>query len=153
MPSLHHTVNTFHLGYKNQSVYGVRCTSRCLFWDKYKTHKYSVGREHDYWLLNTLLHYITSRLLRCINPQLTNVVYIYMQLLVKPEILTSYIYIYIWTYVWQRWKPSFSIFCIMFQNWFNAESYPVSQLYVNTLLITDGIQFGTLRVNITPQNE
>jgi len=31
--------NTFHLGYKNQSVllYGGRI--RCLFWDKYKTHK------------------------------------------------------------------------------------------------------------------
>ena len=27
---------------------------------------------------------------------------LYMELLVKPEMLTSYIYIYIWTYVWQR---------------------------------------------------
>jgi hypothetical protein len=49
-----------------------------------------------------------------------------MELLVKPEILTSYIYI----------------------------SYPVAQLCVNTLLatkvtpITDGILFGTLRVNV-----
>ena len=33
-------VNTFHLGYKNQSVYAVSGTSRCLFSDKYKTHKY-----------------------------------------------------------------------------------------------------------------
>jgi len=33
-------VNTFHLDYKNQSVYTVSCTSRCLFLDKYKTHKY-----------------------------------------------------------------------------------------------------------------
>jgi hypothetical protein len=46
-----------------------------------------------------------------------------MELLVKPEILTAYIYI----------------------------SYPVAQLCVNTLaatkitLITDGIEFGTLR--------
>ena len=32
-------VNTFHLGCKNQSVYAVSGTSRCLFSDKYKTHK------------------------------------------------------------------------------------------------------------------
>jgi len=37
-------VNTFHLGYKNQSVYDVSGTSRCLFTDKYITLKYSVGR-------------------------------------------------------------------------------------------------------------
>jgi hypothetical protein len=51
-----------------------------------------------------------------------------MEFLVKPEILTSYIYIYIYV------------------------SYPVAQLCVSTLLatkvtiITDGILFGTLRV-------
>ena len=28
---------TFQLGYKNQSVYAVSGTSRCLFWDAYKT--------------------------------------------------------------------------------------------------------------------
>ena len=28
-------VNTFHIGYKNQSVYAVSGTSRCLFSDKY----------------------------------------------------------------------------------------------------------------------
>jgi len=29
----------FHLGYKNQSVDAISGTSRCLFSDKYKTHK------------------------------------------------------------------------------------------------------------------
>jgi hypothetical protein len=43
---------------------------------------------------------------------------------------------YIWTYVWQRWKPSLSICCTMFQHWINAESFPVSQLCVNTLPAT-----------------
>jgi hypothetical protein len=44
--------------------------------------------------------------------------------------------VYIWTYVWQRWKPSLSICCKMFQHRINAESYPVAQLCVNTLLTT-----------------
>jgi hypothetical protein len=35
-PSPYRAVNTFHLGYKNQSVYGVSGTSRSLFSDKYK---------------------------------------------------------------------------------------------------------------------
>jgi hypothetical protein len=53
--------------------------------------------------------------------------------------------LYIWTYVWQRWKASLSICCTLFQHWINVESYPVSQLCVDTLpatkvtLITDGI--------------
>jgi hypothetical protein len=72
------------------------------------------------------------------------------------SLLMSYIYgapcktrtfnvIYIWTYVWQRCKPSLSICSTMFQHLMNAESFPVAQLCVNTLpdtkvtLITDGI--------------
>ena len=42
----------FHLGYKNQSVYAVSGTSRCLFSDKHKTNKYSVGRAYSCWMLN-----------------------------------------------------------------------------------------------------
>ena len=37
----------FHLRYKNQSVYTVSGTSRCLFSGKYKTQKYSVGRTYN----------------------------------------------------------------------------------------------------------
>jgi hypothetical protein len=44
--------------------------------------------------------------------------------------------VYIWTYVWQLWKPSFSIYCTMFQRWIKAQSFPVSQLCVNTLPTT-----------------
>ena len=46
-PSSYRAVNTFHLGYKNQSVYAVSGTGRCLSSDKYKTHKYSVGRTYS----------------------------------------------------------------------------------------------------------
>ena len=45
--SPYRAVNTFHLGYKNQSVYAVSGTSRCLFSDKY-----SVGRAYSFWMLN-----------------------------------------------------------------------------------------------------
>jgi hypothetical protein len=63
--------------------------------------------------------------------------------------------VYIWTYVWQCWKPSLSIYCTMFQHWINAESFPVSQLCVNTLLatkvtITNWISFGKLSVENGP---
>jgi hypothetical protein len=77
-------------------------------------------------------------------------------LLFTLSLLMSYIYgapckarnfnvVYIWTYVWQRWKPPLSTCSKMFQYWINVRIYPVSQLCVNTLLatkvtlITDGI--------------
>jgi hypothetical protein len=50
--SPYRAVNTFHLGYKNQLVHAVSGTSRCLFSDKYKTYKYSVGRAYSCWMLN-----------------------------------------------------------------------------------------------------
>jgi hypothetical protein len=37
--SPYRAVKTFQLGYKNQPVYDVIDTSRCLFSDKYKTHQ------------------------------------------------------------------------------------------------------------------
>ena len=51
-PSSYRAVNTFLLGYKNQSVYAISGTSRCLYLDKYKAHKYSVGRAYNCWMLN-----------------------------------------------------------------------------------------------------
>ena len=98
-------------------------------------------------------------------PTFGNLTFIFIRRVVSSEVyvstltlkwLMSYIYrapskarhfnvVHIWTYVWQQWKPSLSICCTMFQRWISAESFPVSQLCVNTLqatkvtLITDGI--------------
>jgi hypothetical protein len=59
--------------------------------------------------------------------------YICVELLVKPEILTSYIYGPTFDNAESR---LFLFFCIMFQHLMNAENFPVSQLCVNTLLAT-----------------
>jgi hypothetical protein len=71
--------------------------------------------------LNLLMSYICGVPCKARN---FNVVYIYIYIL------------FIWTYVWQRWKPSLSIYCTLLQHWINAESYPVAQLCINTLLAT-----------------
>jgi hypothetical protein len=65
-----------------------------------------------------------------------------MELLVKPEFFSSYIYMDLHL---ATLKLPLSICCTMFQQRINAESFRVSQLCVNTLpaaeisLITDGI--------------
>jgi hypothetical protein len=47
-PSPYRAVNTFHLDYKNQTIYAASGTSRRLFWYKYKTYKYSVDRAYSF---------------------------------------------------------------------------------------------------------
>jgi hypothetical protein len=77
-------------------------------------------------------------------------VYVYMELLVKLESLTLCVYIY---------GPTFDnaescLYLLHNVSTLNAESYPVTQLCVNSLLATkvtlivDGIKFGRLRVKI-----
>jgi hypothetical protein len=67
--------------------------------------------------------------------------YVYMELLVKPEMLTSYIY----GPTVGNAESCLVLFAAQCFNTINAESYPVAQLCVNTLLdtkvtlITDGI--------------
>ena len=53
-PSPYRAVNTFHLGYKNQSVYAVSGTSRCLFSDNHLKTK----RRLLYLTLRRLMSYI-----------------------------------------------------------------------------------------------
>ena len=61
-PSPYRAVNTFYLGYKNQSVYAVSGTSRCLFSDKHKTHKYSVGQSVQLFNVKLAVRHVTGRL-------------------------------------------------------------------------------------------
>jgi uncharacterized RmlC-like cupin family protein len=65
-PSPHRAVNTLHLGYKNQSFYAVSGTSRCLFSDKYKTHKYSTSADiNPLQTKRWLLYFRTHSVPRC----------------------------------------------------------------------------------------
>jgi hypothetical protein len=52
-----------------------------------------------------------------------------MELLLKPEILTSYIY-------WPTFDNAESRLFLFAAHWINAESYPAAHLCVNTLLAT-----------------
>jgi hypothetical protein len=120
----------------NRAVFGLRCIWKCL-------------QCHFVWSLPYPLALCGLFLLRC---TCWNLEYNPLTL----SLLMSYIYgapckarnfnvVYIWTYVWHRRKPSLSICYKMFQHWINAESYPVAQWCVNSLLaskvtlITDGI--------------
>jgi hypothetical protein len=49
-------------------VYAVSGTSSCLFSDKYKAHKYSVDTAYNSWMLNLLVHHVTSRLEKVRGP-------------------------------------------------------------------------------------
>ena len=46
----------------NQSVYYIRGTSRCLFSDKYKTYKNSVGQNVQLLNVKLLVRHVTGRL-------------------------------------------------------------------------------------------
>ena len=65
--------------------------------------------------------------------QTTNVVYIYG----APSKARNANVVYIWTYVWQRWKPSHSISCTIFQHWINVKCFPISEACVNTFPVSD----------------
>jgi len=60
-PSPYCAVNTFYLGYRNQSVYAVSGTRRCLFSDKYKT-LINIGQCVQLLNVKLVVHHVTSRL-------------------------------------------------------------------------------------------
>ena len=69
------------------------------------------------WLVNLTNTKFTKGQINTLTLRLLmSYIYIYMELLVKPEMLTSYIYI--WTYVWQRWNSLF----LFAAQCFNTES-------------------------------
>ena len=60
--SPYRAVNTFHHGYKNQSVNDIQGESYCLFRDPYKTHKYSVITMRNVLMFNLVVCIVTGRL-------------------------------------------------------------------------------------------
>jgi hypothetical protein len=54
--SPYRAVNTLRLGYNRKSVNNIYGNNRCLFWDPYQAHKYSVGRMWNFCLTNRMLH-------------------------------------------------------------------------------------------------
>lgn len=63
------TANTLHLRYKNQSLYALWGKGRCLFGDRYKTHKQMTGvdRTLNSWILNLIRRTATASCIRLLS--------------------------------------------------------------------------------------